>query len=300
VISSVRIDSNLGGHTRPNAKLLAVALVAALGPGLLAAQEVPRSHLYDRFQVTASGTLLLLGTTIRIDPDSGEGTEIDLENNLAIGSTTLQPRLALRWRPGRRHELEGGYQWANRSAENVLSDTIVFRDTTYAAGLRVNSTSGTSQMFLTYRYAFTAKEKTQIGAALGIGLIFLRNEITATAGATAGGPDTAIAQFSRKGSINGPNASLGGYGRFQLGDRWYLESDLRAIYIKIDNIKAGVVEAGLAGRYFLSNKMGLELGYGIGYYAVTIEGTNNFAGIDRTGKISYTVNGWRVGGVYAF
>jgi hypothetical protein len=277
-----------------------VALVAALGPGLLEAQGVPRGHLYDRFQVTASGTLLLLGTTIRIDPDTGEGTEIDLENNLAIGSTTLQPRLALRWRPGRRHELEGGYQWANRSAETVLSDTIVFRDTTYAAGLRVNSASGTSQMFLAYRYAFMAKEKTQIGAALGIGLIFLRNEITARAGATAGGPDTAIAQFSRKGNINGPNASLGGYGRFQLGDRWYLESDLRAIYIKIDNIKAGVVEAGLAGRYFLSNKVGLELGYGIGYYAVTIEGTNNFAGIDRTGKISYTVNGWRVGGVYAF
>ena len=29
-------------------------------------------------------------------------------------------------------------------------------------------------MFLNYRYAFMAKEKTQIGAALGIGLIFLR------------------------------------------------------------------------------------------------------------------------------
>jgi hypothetical protein len=26
----------------------------------------------------------------------------------------------------------------------------------------------------------------------------------------------------------------------------------------------------------------------------------NFAGIDRTDKISYTVNGWRIGGVYAF
>ncbi|MGZ8398276.1 MAG: hypothetical protein ACXWWN_04485 [Gemmatimonadales bacterium] len=261
---------------------------------------MPQSHLYDRFQVSASGTLLVLGTTIRIDPDSGEGSEISLNDNLGVGSTTVQPRLALRWRPGRRHELEGGYQWANRSGETVLQDTIVFRDTAYAAGLRVNSESGTSQMFLTYRYAFTAKEKTQIGAALGIGLIFLRQTIAATAGATAGGPDTAIVQFSREGNINGPNASIGGYGRFQLGERWYLESDLRAIYIKIDNIKAAVVELGLAGRYFLSNKVGLELGYGLGSYSVEIQGTNNFAGINRTGKIKYTVNGWRFGGVYAF
>jgi hypothetical protein len=267
---------------------------------LLEAQEVPRSHLYDRFQVSASGTLLVLGSTIRIDPDSGEGTEIELGDDLGVSSTTLQPRLALRWRPGRRHELEGGYQWVKRSGETVLTDTIVFRDTAYAAGLRVNTSAGTSQMFLTYRYAISAKEKTQIGAALGLGIIFLSTEIAATAGATAGGPDTVIAQFSRKGGFNGPEGSLGAYGRFQLGDRWYLESDLRAIYLKIDNIKAGVVEAGLAARYFLSDKVGLELGYGLGFYEVTIEGTNNFAGINRTGKFSYTVNGWRIGGVYAF
>ena len=226
--------------------------MAALGPGLLAAQDAaPQdaapSHLYDRFQLSGSGTLLVLGAKIRIDPDSGEGTEINVSDDLGIGSTTLQPRLALRWRPGRRHELEGGYQWAKRSGETVLTDTLVFRDTTYAAGLRVNSTYGTSQAFLTYRYAFMAKEKTQIGAALGIGLIFLRADIAATAGATAGGPDTAIAEFSRKGDINGPTGSLGGYGRFQLGDRWYLESDLRALVLKIDNIKAGVVEVGARG-----------------------------------------------------
>ncbi len=261
---------------------------------------MPRSHLYDRFQLSASGTFLVLGANIRIDPDSGEGTEIDVEDNLGLGSTTVQPRLALRWRPGRRHELEGGYQWAKRSGETVLTDTIVLRDTTFAAGLRVNSTVGTSQMFLTYRYAFMTKEKTQIGAALGLGIIFLNADVAAIAGATAGGPDTVIAQFSREGGFNGPEGSLGAYGRFQLGDKWYLESDLRAIYIKIDNIKAGVVELGLAGRYFLSDKVGLELGYNLGYYAVTIEGTNNFAGINRTGKISYTVNGWRAGGVYAF
>ena len=155
-------------------------------------------------------------------------------------------------------------------------------------------------MFLNYRYAFKHQERTQLGGAVGIGIIFLRNEIAAVAGATTGGADTAIVQFSREGGFNGPAGSVGVYGRWLLGDKWYLESDLRAIYIKVDNIKASVIEGGLAGRYFLSNKIGLELGYNLGYYSVTIESANNFASIDRTGKISYTVNGWRVGGVYAF
>ena len=37
--------------------LLAVLLAAALGPGLLEAQGVSRSHMYDKYQVSASGTL---------------------------------------------------------------------------------------------------------------------------------------------------------------------------------------------------------------------------------------------------
>jgi hypothetical protein len=94
------------------------------------------------------------------------------------------------------------------------------------------------------------------------------------------------------------------YGRWRLGDRWYLDSDIRGVYVKISNLRAGVLEAGLAGRYFFSDKFGAELGYGLGIYAVRLdrEGTDDggFAGIDVTGKIRYNVNGFRIGGVYAF
>ena len=74
-----------------------------MGPGLLEAQDVPRSHLYDRFQATASGTLLVLGTKIRIDPDTGEGTEIDLEDNLAIAGIDRTGKISYAvsgWRVG--------------------------------------------------------------------------------------------------------------------------------------------------------------------------------------------------------
>ena len=97
-----------------------------------------------------------------------------------MGSATLQRRLALRWRPD---EARAGRRLPIGQALGRDGPPGYHRVPRYgvSAGLRVNSTSGTSQMFLTYRYALKANDRTQIGAALGLGIIFLRQEITATA-----------------------------------------------------------------------------------------------------------------------
>jgi hypothetical protein len=281
---------------------LAFAIAALLPPARALAQTGP-NHLYDKYQASASGALLVLGATVRIDGED-RGTELSIEDDLGLERSTLQPRLAFRWRPGQRHELEASYQWATRENGRVLRDTIEIRDTTFDAGLRINSSFGTSQAGLTYRWAFAAKENSQIGLGVGLGMIFLRLGVDAVAGTTPGGPDTAIVQRSSSADLNGPVGSLGVYGRWRLGDRWYLDSDVRGIYVKISNFKAGVVEAGLAGRYFFSEKFGAELGYALGVYAVRIdrEGDDGggFAGIDVTGKIRYYVNGFRIGAVYGF
>lgn len=267
------------------------------------AQELdPR--LYPRFDLDVSGTFLVLGETIRIDPQNRPelGTEIDAENVLGVSQTSFQPRATLRWRPGRRHELELGYLRVVRSGERVLVDTIAFADTSFAAGLRINSTLKTSQAFLAYRYAFRVRPKSQIGAGLALGAIFFRQELDAVAGATAGGADTTIAPYSQSRSLTAPTGSVGVYGRFKLGEKWYLDSDVRGVYVKIDNFKGVVVEVGVAGRRFFSKSFAAELGYSLGSYTVTVErtGGQGFLGIDLAGKIKYTVNGFRGGVVFLF
>jgi hypothetical protein len=158
-------------------------------------------------------------------------------------------------------------------------------------------------LYLNYRFAFTAKENTQIGFAVGLGAIFLRTEIDKLAAGTAAGADTTVVQYADTSSFPGPVGSVGFYARFRVGNRWYLESDLRGLYVKISNLKAGVIEAGLAGRYFFSNTIGAELGYGLGWYQVTLDKTSSGSGafgIDASGKIKYTVNGLRGGLVIVF
>jgi hypothetical protein len=281
---------------------VAASLTVGLVPRAVAQNDY--DHLYPRFEVDVNGTLLLLSETIRIDNENNPdpGTEIDAEDVLGMSRTTLQPRGALRWRLGRRHEIEGGFVRAVRSGDKTLVDTLVVGDTTFAAGLRVSSDLRTSQAFLNYRFAFTARENTQIGAAVGLGALFLGTNIDALAGTTGGGADTTTVSYSAKQDFTGPVGSLGLYGRFRLGDRWFLESDLRGVYIKISNFKAGVLEAGAAGRYFFNRTWGAELGYNLGFYVVEVDQDPNggILNTDFLGRIKYSVQGFRGGVVIQF
>ncbi|HEU4647922.1 MAG TPA: hypothetical protein VFS33_02600 [Gemmatimonadales bacterium] len=275
---------------------LAVVLVAA-PPATLAAQELD-PHLYPKFELTASGSLNLFSTVVRADPTSrpGLGTEISFENDLGSSRDNFEPRGTLRWRPGRRHELEIGFLRAVRSSDRVLDRTLNFRDTSFAVGAATSSSLRTSQAFLNYRYAFRVRPNSQIGATLGVGVIFLKASLNATT--TLGGTTTGDSATSK---LNGPVASLGLYGRFRAGERWYLEADGRGVYIAISNFTGTVVEGGLAARRFLSNSFGLEFGWNIGFYKVTFDRPatgSGFLGSGFAGSVKYTVNTFRAGLVF--
>jgi hypothetical protein len=277
-----------------------LALATAVGVVLVpraAAQGSP-NFLYPRFEAGLSGTLLVLGTKIRIDTKGNPqlGTEVDAEDVLGISRTSFEPRVGVRWRPWRRHEIEAAFLRAVRSGEKTLQRTIVVGDNSFVLGTRINTALRTSQAFLTYRYAFTARDRTQIGAALGIGVLYFRMQLDRLAGITG---DTVSS--SQTSETHGPSGSVGLYGRFQLGDRWYFESDLRGIYTEIENYEITIVEAGAAGRYFFSRVVGAELGYDLGYYSEVEQRTGkHFLGLDFTGKVTYLVQGFRGGLVIQF
>jgi hypothetical protein len=285
-------------------RVTALAVPAAVALSLLASPaaaqtDSSRNHLYSKFQFAVSGTSVLLGTDLRVDGNAGDGTDLDVEEDLGLDRSKFQPRFAFRWRPGRRHELELGYQFARRTGEKTLSEDISFGDTTFRAGLTVKPTFNSDQAFLVYRFAFMAKERTQIGAALGLGPYFFDVAIDALASVSSGSQSREVA-FSESASVVGPTASVGLFGRFRLGDRWYLDADVRAIAISIDRFKATVIDAGLAARYFMSRKIGLELGYGGNGVKVEIKAKDGVAeaGLE-SGRIKFGQQIFRFGIILA-
>ena len=245
------------------------------------------SHLYDRFQFIVSGTQVWLGSKVRVDANDGspgtefEGRDVGAENRI------WEPRVALRWRLGRRNEFELGYLFARTSGSRVLADTIRFADTAFARGMEVHSALKSDQASLTYRYAFYAGDRSQIGLSVGLGALLFNIDLRNS--------DTALVPFSASSELVGPTGSLGLFGRWHVGDRWYVESDARALHGQIDRITATVYEAGAAARYFLSRRAGIELGYGLTWIKVDVDHRPNTRGF--AGLLQYSLQNLRLGAV---
>ena len=285
---------------RGGVTLLACALALGL-PAAPARAEDVGDHMYDRFQGNVAGSLLWLSSSVRIDAKDGSiGTDLDVEDDLGFSDTKFQPRLEFRWRPGRRHQIGVGYQFARREAHKTLDETIEVGDTSFAAGAQIRSVFDTDNLFLTYRFAIMAHERTQLGVALGLGAFFFKTELDALAGVSVGGEADSVS-YSNSTSFIGPTAALGLYGRFRVGDRWYIDPDVRYLRVEIDRFTAKVVEGGVSAQYFLSHKVGLEGGVGVRGVKVEVGPKTDGSGIvdlDVSAEIEYTETSFRLGAVF--
>lgn len=268
-------------------RTVSLVVVALLVAASLTAQGT-QPNLYDRLQVGASLTTVILNTNIRVDGSNGNGTDVDAEDDLGLETSRLEPRFAVRWRPWRRHEFEAGYQFARRSGAQTLQRDITFGDSTYPAGLDVGTTLNSDQAFFGYRFAFLAKPRSQVGVAIGAGALLLDAALAALG---TGGQE----QYSQSQNVTAPIGSVGVYGRFLSGTRWSWEAEARYVRVAIDRFDARVGEGGAAIRYAAWPNVTFEGGYGVSAVKVDIDPTTSSGLGSRSGRIKYSLQNVRLG-----
>jgi len=273
--------------------LCIVGIFTVFSAGTLSAQYYP-NHLRDRWEATLSGAAVMLASRLRVDGDASQGTTIDVERILGLSQTRVQPRVALAWRPGRRHEFEVGYQFVRRDAEKTLTQQFVFRDSTYRVGEQVRTLFNSDQLFGTYRYAFMARERSEAGLGLGLGALFFDLGLDVLAGGSGGNS----VQFTRTRSFTAPSGSLGLYGKWAVGRQSYVNADLRAVKVDVSWLDATIYEGGLGYRFFFTPRFGAEAGYGVSSYDLTITSTRE-SGNDVHTFVRYTLQNLRLGIVTA-
>jgi len=272
-------------------------------PGALAAQDSTAytNHLYDTFQATADFTTVLNRSKARVDAaDGGRGTTLDFKELLGVSGTLVQPAFGFRWKPGRHTELDVGYQFINATGARTLADDIVVGEDTILADFDVNTRLGSDNATFQFKYSLWAAERHNIGLALGLGAIFFRMDLDATAhGCVGTACDSGAVSISK--NFTGPTASLGAFGQWRLGNRWYLGGDARGIGARVDRYDFSVLEANAAGSYYLSNRWGLEVG--LYYTDVSVDVAPESGTTDPTnfaGNISYNYTSFRLGVIGVF
>ncbi len=273
---------------------LLAAPVAVAQPQDSTASRGQFMSLYNKWEISPSLTSVILNTDIRIDASNGDfGTTIDAEDDLGLATVKLQPRIDARLRLGRKHELEAGFQFAERTGQTILQRDIEFADTVFVAGADLHSTLNTNLLFLNYRYAIVAKERTQAGVGIGLGALFVSTELDALSGGSA-------VSYSASKSLTPPVGSIGLYGRFLMGNRWSSETDVRLVKLRIDRFDIRYFEANLAGRYALSRKVQLEVGGGVDEVRVELDPRFNVGDEDYgpSSEIEFSLSTVRLGVVY--
>lgn len=276
--------------------IVALLLFGCVGVRSGASQAVVRNHLNDKWQLSGAVSYVRFTTTIRVDSDQGPGTEVDAEDELNADRAVPDPRLGIRWGISRKHSLEFGYQWARRNGERTLERTIEYQGETYDAGLLVKSRFDSDVASLTWRWAFHASEKSRIGATLGLGGILFH---TALDGYLSVNDQSA--EVSTERNFTAPVAGLGAFGQWRLGPKWYLEADVRGLYIPVARFEVFEADLSAVARWFPWSWGGFELGLGGNVVRLDInKDPEKILTGDFSGKIRYSLANMRAGVILAF
>jgi hypothetical protein len=284
------------------ARFTVPALLALLAPRPAAAQDTTtyRNHLYDKFQVTANFSMVLNKGDTRVDGDGGRGTTLNFKDILGISGTSVQPALGLAWKPGRHTEFDLGYQFINQSGDRSFSDTLYIGNDTVSGDISAKSKLGESNATFQFKYSILTGEKHNIGLALGLGAIFFDFTLDATADGCAG-PNCTSGTLNVDRNLTVPTGSLGAFGRWRVGNRWYVGADARGIGGAVDRYSVSIFEGDVLGEYYLSNRWGLAASWYFTDVTVDVDqqGSSNTPD-DLGGSISFSYSSIRLGVVAAF
>jgi hypothetical protein len=198
--------------------------------------------LFDKFNFKLEGSWVGLKTELRLDSDltEGEGTTLNFEDDLSLGSNSTIPTLAFEWQIARKHKLAVRWQDISRDSSTQALTEIEWGDEIIPINADITLAFDITQAFIDYSYYPWVKDRWAAG--FGLGLRWM--DIQAT-----------LAYQDEENEIEGSSDVKGSaplpYLYFEyrrlFSDNWRFITGLGWLYIEIDDIKGGqwIARAGI-------------------------------------------------------
>ncbi len=212
------------------------AVFVGLVFAVAAPAEAQRDYepLLDKFSFKIEGSWVGIKTEIRLDSDltEGNGTTLNFEDDLGLGSNQGIPTLAFEWQIARHHKLGVRWQDITRDSNTQALTDIEWGDELIPIDADVTLGFDITQAYIDYTYYAWVKERWAAG--FGLGLRWM--DVQAT-----------LAYRDEGNELEG-QSDVGGsaplpYLYFEyrrlLSDKWRFVTGLGWLYIKLDDIEGG-------------------------------------------------------------
>ena len=230
-----------------------VVIAVLLGSLILASApaEAQRDYepLFDKYNFKLEGSWVGLTTEIRLDSEVlGEGTTLNFEDDLDLGSSKTIPTLAFEWQIARKHKLGVRWQDITRDSTAQALTEIQWEDEIIPIDADVTLGFDITQAFIDYAYYPWVKEKWAAGFGLGLRWMDIGATLT-----YRGESDDDVIEGSSDVKASAPLPYLYFEYRRLFSDNWRFIAGLGWLYVSIEDISGGQY-IGRAGIEYLAGK----------------------------------------------
>jgi hypothetical protein len=218
--------------------------------------------LFDKFNFKIAGSWVGLKTEIRLESDltDGDGTTLNFEDDLGLGSNETIPTIAFEWQIARKHKLGVRWQDISRDSNAQALTEIHWGDEVIPIDADVTLGFDITQAFIDYTYYPWVKDRWAAG--FGIGLRWMDIGVT-----LAFRDEENEIEGSTDVKATAPLPYLYFEYRRLFSDNWRFITGLGWLYISIDDISGGQ----LIGRVGIGYLAGKRWSFGAAFNLSTID-----------------------------
>lgn len=237
-------------NTTPLARVFSiVALVCAAQLLPVAANAQPTTGT-ERAGIMVGAFITDRQSSTRLDSDDGSGTEINLEDDLGLESSTNVARLGGYVWLGKRHRLDGAYFNLNRDSTFPIKETIDFGDQTFVINTSIQTESKLSIIKADYTFAALAKDRGFLGVTAGL--------YVAKTGFALSQPTLGRAESE---DVTAPLPVFGLRGDYAVGDRITLHGAMQWFGYETDELDGHFTDFYFGADYGFGQRMAVGLAY---------------------------------------